>query len=105
MEYFFKRLENYLEIRPTPAMTDIIVKIMVEVLLILGIVTKEVEQGRISMCFLIDISPKIDYIYRKVSQENCWAERRRGCAPATRQLNAGGGSNGSSRGPEDCSRH
>ncbi|KAF8261696.1 hypothetical protein EI94DRAFT_1789338 [Lactarius quietus] len=46
MEYFFKRLENYLEVRPTLAMTDIIVKIMVEVLSILEIVTKEIEQGR-----------------------------------------------------------
>ena len=51
MEFFFKRLENYLEVRPTAAMTDIIVKIMVEVLSILGIVTKEIEQGRISTCF------------------------------------------------------
>jgi hypothetical protein len=46
MEFFFKRLENYLEVRPTAAMTDIIVKIMVEVLSILGIATKEIEQGR-----------------------------------------------------------
>jgi hypothetical protein len=60
MEYFFKRLEKYLEVRPTAAMTDIIVKIMVEVLSILGIVTKELEQGRISMCFPVDISPKIN---------------------------------------------
>ena len=41
-------------------MTDIIVKIMVEVLSILGIVTKEVGQGRTSMSFPIDISPEID---------------------------------------------
>ncbi|KAI9450824.1 hypothetical protein BJY52DRAFT_1419405 [Lactarius psammicola] len=46
LEYFFKRLEKYVEVRPTTAMTDIIVKIMVEVLSILGIVTKEVRQGR-----------------------------------------------------------
>ncbi|KAI9429374.1 hypothetical protein H4582DRAFT_2131029, partial [Lactarius indigo] len=39
MEYFFKRLERYIDVRPTAAMTDIIVKIMVEVLSILGIVT------------------------------------------------------------------
>ena len=65
MEYFFKRLENYLEVRPTAAMTDIIVKIMVEVLSILGIVTKEIEQGRISMYFLVAISPKIDLYTEK----------------------------------------
>ncbi|KAI9449038.1 hypothetical protein BJY52DRAFT_1228002 [Lactarius psammicola] len=46
LEYFFKRLEQYIEVRPTVAMTDIIVKIMAEVLSILGIVTKEVGQGR-----------------------------------------------------------
>ncbi|KAH9003702.1 hypothetical protein EDB86DRAFT_2826288 [Lactarius hatsudake] len=46
LEYFFKRLEKYIEVRPTVAMTDIIVKIMVEVLSILGIVTKEIGQGR-----------------------------------------------------------
>ncbi|KAN0139298.1 hypothetical protein V8E53_002799, partial [Lactarius tabidus] len=46
MEYFFKRLEAYIKVRPTSAMIDIIVKIMVEVISILGIVTKEIRQGR-----------------------------------------------------------
>jgi archaellum component FlaC len=41
-------------------MKDIIVKIMVEVLSILGIVTKEVGQGRTSMPFPVDMSPIID---------------------------------------------
>jgi len=61
LEYFFKRLEKYIDVRPTAAMTDIIIKIMVEVLSILGIVTKEVRQGRTSMSFLVDISPNIDF--------------------------------------------
>jgi hypothetical protein len=59
MEFFFKRLETYIEVRPTAAMTDIIVKIMVEVISILGVVTKEIRPGRISMPFLVDITPKI----------------------------------------------
>ncbi|KAI9439297.1 hypothetical protein H4582DRAFT_2128753, partial [Lactarius indigo] len=46
LEYFFKRLEKYIEVRPTAAMADIIVKIMVEVLSILGTVTQEIGQGR-----------------------------------------------------------
>ena len=58
MEYFFKRLEVYVEVRPTAAMTDIIVKIMVEVLGILGIVTKEIKQGRMSIYFPVNISAK-----------------------------------------------
>ena len=48
IENFFKRLETYTEVRPSAGMTDIIVKIMVEVLNILGIATKEIEQGRTS---------------------------------------------------------
>ncbi|KAH9016970.1 hypothetical protein EDB84DRAFT_708109 [Lactarius hengduanensis] len=46
IEYFFKRLESYTEVPPTDAMTDIIVKIMVEVLNIFAIATKEMKQGR-----------------------------------------------------------
>ncbi|KAH8977213.1 hypothetical protein EDB86DRAFT_2838218 [Lactarius hatsudake] len=46
MEYFFMRLEKYIDVRPTAAMTDVIVKIMTEVVSILGIVTKEIKQGR-----------------------------------------------------------
>ncbi|KAI0301708.1 hypothetical protein B0F90DRAFT_1917286, partial [Multifurca ochricompacta] len=45
IENFFKRLETYTEVPPTTAMTDIIVKIMVEVLGILAIMTKEIKQG------------------------------------------------------------
>ena len=48
MENFFKRLESYTEISPTPAMTSVIIMIMVEVLTILGIATKEMRQRRSS---------------------------------------------------------
>ena len=48
VENFFKRLEIYTEVPPTAAMTDIIAKIMVEVLNILAISTKEIKQGRTS---------------------------------------------------------
>jgi hypothetical protein len=62
MEFFFHRLEKYIDVRPSAAMKDIIVKIMVEVLSILGIVTKEVKQGRTSMSFFVDIPPAIDLL-------------------------------------------
>jgi hypothetical protein len=59
MENFFQRLEIYTEVSPTPEMIEILVKIMVEVLSILGIATKEVRQGRTSesclnICVTID---------------------------------------------------
>ncbi len=48
MEGFFKRLETYTEVKMTEAMRDIIVKIMVEVLGIFGVVTKEIKQNSAS---------------------------------------------------------
>ncbi|KAH9018462.1 hypothetical protein EDB84DRAFT_1581534, partial [Lactarius hengduanensis] len=43
--FFFNRLESYTEVTPTAAMTNIITKIMVEVLMIFGIATKELRRG------------------------------------------------------------
>ena len=48
IEGFFMRLESYTEVPPTAAMTDVIVKIMIEILSILAIATKEIRQGRSS---------------------------------------------------------
>ena len=48
MECFFLRLETYIEVQPTTEMRDIIIKIIVEVLSILAIATKEINQYRIS---------------------------------------------------------
>ena len=48
MENFFRRLEIYTNVSPTPEMMDMIVKIMVEVLSILAIATKEVKESRTS---------------------------------------------------------
>ena len=45
---FFRRLEVYTEVLPTTEMMDIVIQIIVEVLSILGIVTKEIKQGRLS---------------------------------------------------------
>ncbi|KAF8487429.1 hypothetical protein DFH94DRAFT_678453 [Russula ochroleuca] len=46
MESFFRRLEIYTEVPATTEMMDTIILIMVEVLSILGIATKEIKQGR-----------------------------------------------------------
>ena len=50
---FLKRLEIYTTIPPTPIMTDIIVKIMVELLSVLALATKQITQGRFSKCDVI----------------------------------------------------
>ena len=56
MENVFRRLETYVKVPPTTGMTDIIVKIMVEVLCILSIATKEMKQSRASELIPDDMS-------------------------------------------------
>jgi hypothetical protein len=51
IEMFFRRLDTYTQVPPTTDMMDMIIQIMVEVLSILGIATKEIKQGRMSEYF------------------------------------------------------
>ncbi len=55
IEMFLRRLEIYTGVPPTSEMTDILVRIMAEVLSILGIAMKEVKQGRMSKYSLIQV--------------------------------------------------
>ena len=55
MGNFLKRLEIYTTIPPAPIMTDIIVKIIVELLSVLALATKQIKQGRFSK-FLVKYS-------------------------------------------------
>ena len=48
IETFFRRLEVYIDVPPTTEMMDTIILIMVEILSILGVATKEIGQGRMS---------------------------------------------------------
>lgn len=48
IENFLSRLDIYTKIPPTQALTDILVKIMVELLSTLALATKEVKRGRLS---------------------------------------------------------
>ena len=48
IENVFKRLETYIGLPPTTEMMDIIVKVMVDVLLVLALVTKEIKRGKLS---------------------------------------------------------
>jgi len=48
IEYVFRRLEAYIEVPRTAGMTHAIVNVMVEVLRIMAIATKEIKQNRAS---------------------------------------------------------
>jgi hypothetical protein len=45
---FLKRLEVYTTIPPTQMMMDLIIKIMVELLSVLALASKQIKQGRLS---------------------------------------------------------
>ena len=47
---FVKRLEIYTNIPPSPIMTEVIVKIIIELLSVLALASKQIKQGRFSKC-------------------------------------------------------
>ena len=55
IEHFLRRLEIYTQIPHTPALDEMVVKIMVELLSTLAFVTKELKQGRLSESILVDV--------------------------------------------------
>jgi hypothetical protein len=66
IENLFRRLETYTEVPPTHAMMDLIVKIMVEVLGILAIATKEIKQQSASKLVLLDMSQLTDLMQKNI---------------------------------------
>ena len=52
-ENFLSRLSIYTEIPPTPALTNVLVKINVELISTFALATKQVQQGRFSEFVLL----------------------------------------------------
>ena len=100
IENFFMRLGTYIELPPTAEMTDIIVKVMVEVLLILALVTREVKQAKISEFILGDMPSSFDLsgFFRKIPEKVDRKVGYRGCPAKARQSSTRGKSDG------DCAR-
>jgi hypothetical protein len=55
IEHFLSRLDIYTKVPSTGAMTEIIVKIMVELISTLALVTKQIKQGRPSKFAITDM--------------------------------------------------
>ena len=73
IEHFLKRLDIYSKVPPTPAMTEIIVKILVELLSSLALATKQIRQGRSSESVFIDAC--LDSMERReIRKEVFWRE-------------------------------
>jgi hypothetical protein len=66
---FLKYLEIYTTIPPTPEMVDIIVKIMIELLSMLALATKQMKQGRFSECAVKYAFPVAQYTTGKFTKK------------------------------------
>jgi hypothetical protein len=80
VEHFLSRLDIYTKITPTVSMTEIIVKILVELLSILALATKHLQQGKLSKSVLGEILYCLTMQRRSACQEAApWREGNRGC--------------------------
>ena len=66
---FLKRQEIYINIPPTSEMTDIVVKIMAELLSVLGLATKQIKQGRFSEYANTSTFPMAQYVIEKFAKK------------------------------------
>jgi hypothetical protein len=66
---FLKRLEIYMTVPPTPTMTDIITKIMVELFSVLALATKQIKQGRFSKCAITYTLPVVQRSTEKFTKK------------------------------------
>ena len=66
IELFLKRLDIYTKVPPTPVMNEIVVKIMVELLSTLALVTKQIKQGRPSELAFFDCITQLNGVQRNL---------------------------------------
>ncbi|KAF8471650.1 hypothetical protein DFH94DRAFT_684801 [Russula ochroleuca] len=92
IENIFRRLEIYIDVPQTPGMTDAIVKVMVEVLSILAIATKEINQNSAKM-FLKKLAGKTDIEDALLRLEEVTLEEARMAATESLKAIHGIGSN------------
>jgi hypothetical protein len=80
IEHFLNRLDIYTRIPRTPAMYEMVIKIMVELLSMLALATRELKQGRSSESVLADVFPYLPQ--RSQICEESFRREGHGCGPA-----------------------
>jgi hypothetical protein len=73
IDHFLKRLDIYTKVPPTPAMTEIIVKVMAELLSIFALATKQIRLGRPSEYIFAGLLHNPMYC-REIYEEAFWRE-------------------------------
>jgi hypothetical protein len=72
IEMFLRRLETYTKVPPTPEMQEVIVKVMAEVLSVLAVATKVIEQGKTSELITDGRRPRVGLrMLRNVFNQAC----------------------------------
>ena len=71
VEHFLNRLDIYTKIPPTVSMTEIIIKILVELLSILALATKQLQQGKLSESVFGETSYLLDYATQERLSRSC----------------------------------
>jgi hypothetical protein len=77
---FLERLEIYTTISPSLLMTELIVKIMVELLCVLALATKKYKESRLSKCAVIYIA-RGSMCHRAAHKEIVGGEKDSGRSP------------------------
>ena len=77
IENFLIRLSIYTEIPPNqaPAITEVVIKIMAELVTVLALATKQMKQGRLSMFSLANKSHRL-LSWQRNTQKNFWERRK-----------------------------
>ena len=78
VEQFLNRLDIYIKIPPTVSRTEVIVRILVQVLSILALATKQLQQGRLSESVLGQILYYLTMQRRSCQEEAPGGEGHRG---------------------------
>ena len=86
--HFLNRLQIYIEIPPTEAMNEMVVKILVELLSTLALTTKETKQGKLSKSIINLGIYCVTYERRKNCSEARWREEHSGNGPEAGQIDA-----------------
>ena len=76
IETFLRRLDIYTKVQSMTAMTQIVVKILVELLATLALATQQVEQGRLSESFFLNTSFKTLLSRNQLNSGRSFLERR-----------------------------
>jgi hypothetical protein len=90
LKNFLKRLEVYTTIPPTAmvSVTDIILQIMIELLSVLALATKQIKQGRFSKCVVMDTLRR-STCHREIREVVAGEGRDTGCPPEIGSIDQG----------------